>query len=311
MRIENYHVTMVSMNSHERLVQRHERLQIVRVVQREPAKIEPAKLEIKLSEKDKAKLRLIKAILEKLTGRKVRLFLLELSESQHSEEMQAEVTRTQFGVIYERSEHEKESQSTDFSAKGFVETKDGRRMEFEINFHFSRTVEKSEILRFVSGNLQDPLVLKLDEAPLEFSDKKLTLDLNLDGVPDEVRLPRNAMFLVLDANANGRLDDGRELFGPSTGHGFKELAMHDEDKNNWIDESDSIFVKLRVLKVNRDGFELVPLLDANVGAIYLGSVRTLFSLYDDGGILGKLDSSGIYLTEDGRVRTIHQLDLKV
>ncbi|WP_448535889.1 hypothetical protein [Pseudothermotoga sp.] len=311
MRIENYHVTMASMNNHERLVQRHERLQIVRTVRQESVKIDSAKFEVKLSEKDKLKLRLIKAILEKLTGRKVRLFLLELSESQHSEEMQAEVTRTQFGVIYERSEYERESESVTFAAKGYVETKDGRKIEFEVNFHFSRTVEKSEIFRFVSGNLQDPLVLKLDEAPLGFSDKKLTLDLNMDGVLDEFRLPRNAVLLVLDANGNGQLDDGRELFGPSTGHGFKELAMYDEDKNNWIDESDSIFVKLRVLKVNQDGFELVPLLNANVGAIYLGSVRTFFNFYDDEGLLGKLNSSGIYLTEDGRVRTIHQLDLKV
>ncbi|WP_448524051.1 hypothetical protein [Pseudothermotoga sp.] len=311
MRIENYHVTMVSMNTRERLVQRHERLQIVRAVQREPTKIEPAKLEIKLSEKDKAKLKLIKAILEKLTGRKVKLFLLELTESEGSDMAEAGAMRTQVGVIYERGEYERRSESTDFAAKGYVETKDGRRIEFEISFHASRTFERSETFRFIGGNLQDPLILKLDDAPLEFSDKKLTLDLDMDGVLEEFRLPRNAVLLVLDANDNGQLDDGRELFGPSTGDGFNELAMYDEDKNNWIDESDGIFVKMRVLRVNRDGFELVPLLEANVGAIYLGSVRTFFSLYDDEGLLGKLNSSGIYLTEDGRARTIHQLDLKV
>jgi hypothetical protein len=31
------------------------------------------------------------------------------------------------------------------------------------------------------------------------------------------------------------------LFGPQTGNGFAELAEYDEDKNNWIDENDSIY----------------------------------------------------------------------
>uniref|UniRef100_A0A832MP53 Uncharacterized protein n=1 Tax=Pseudothermotoga hypogea TaxID=57487 RepID=A0A832MP53_9THEM len=311
MKIGSYHVTMTSLNRHEHLVQRHERFRMIRVVQQEPAKVEPAKIEIKLSEKDKAKLKLIKAILEKLTGRKVRLFLLELAESGGSDTAEPGATRTQVGVIYERSEYERQSESTDFAAKGYVETKDGRRIEFEISFHASRTFERSEMFRFMSGNLQDPLILKLDDAPLEFSDKKLTLDLDLDGVLDNVRLPKNAVLLVLDSNENGQLDDAHELFGPLTGNGFKELALYDEDKNGWIDESDGIFVKLRVLKANQERVELVSLLEANVGAIYLGSVRTFFSLYDDEGLLGKLSSSGVYLTEDGRVRTIHQLDLKV
>ncbi|HBT38935.1 MAG: Uncharacterized protein XD58_1931 [Thermotoga sp. 50_1627] len=311
MKIGSYHVTMASLNSHERLMQRHERLQVIRVVQQEPARIQSTKVEIKLSEKDKAKLRLIKAILEKLTGRKVRLFLLELAESQQSLEQETQVARNQFVVVYEQNVYERETESVDFSAKGYVETKDGRRIEFEASFHVSRTLERSEMFRFTSGNLQDPLILKLDDAPLEFSDKKLTLDLDLDGTLDSVRLPKNAVLLVFDSNENGQLDDAHELFGPSTGNGFKELAMYDEGMNGWIDESDGIFVKLRVLRMKQEDLELVPLLEANVGAIYLGSVRTIFGLHDHGELLGKLNSSGIYLTEDGGVKTIHQIDLKV
>lgn len=177
-----------------------------------------------------------------------------------------------------------------------------------MNFHLSRTLERSEHFRFASGNLQDPLVLKLDEAPLEFSDKKITLDLDLDGTLDEVSLPKNASLLVFDKNGNNELDDGFELFGPSTGQGFLELSKFDEDKNNWIDESDTIFVKLRVLRT--DDMKLVSLLEANVGAIYLGFVKTTFNYYDGVEQIGRLNSSGIYLTEDGQVRTIHQLDLK-
>ncbi|KAF2958391.1 hypothetical protein AS159_01415 [Thermotoga sp. Ku-13t] len=57
--------------------------------------------------------------------------------------------------------------------------------------------------------------------------------------------------------------------------------------------------------------ELVSLSEANVGAIYLGFVRTPFSLYDSTEIVGKLNSTGIYLTENGRARAVQQLDLRI
>ncbi len=40
-----------------------------------------------------------------------------------------------------------------------------------------------------------------------------------------------------------KINDGSELFGTSSGDGFKDLATYDEDENGWIDENDSIFSK--------------------------------------------------------------------
>lgn len=302
---------MSSTRNYEYLSEKREKVRIVRTVQHDHPHIESAKFEIKLSEKDKLKLKLLKAILEKLTGRKVRLLILELAESNEVSSVEEGRARTQLGVIYEREEYQKESESTDFSAKGYIETEDGRRIEFEVNFHLSRSYESRQSFRLAVGALQDPLVLKLDDAPIEFSDRKIKLDLNLDGESEEFFLPKNAALLVLDLNDNGELDNGHELFGPSTGSGFLELAGYDSDGNKWIDESDTVFVKLRVLKVNGNELKLIPLLEANVGAIYLGFVKTQFSFYDAGNLLGKLNSSGIYFTEDGKVRTVHQLDLRI
>ncbi|MGB9790279.1 MAG: hypothetical protein ACPLTP_06595 [Thermotoga caldifontis] len=310
MKIENYHVAMVSSYSREHVKRTQERIQITRTPVFEPVRVQQAKFEIKMSEKDKAKLKLIKAILEKLTGRKVKLLLLEISESHESVE-RTDSGSVQVGVVYERSEYEREFEVVSFSARGYVETKNGRRIEFEINFHLSRNSERSEFVRLVAGNLQDPLVLKLDDAPLEFFNRKLTLDINFDGAVDEVRLPRNAALLVLDLNENGKLDDAHELFGPSTGQGFLELARYDADRNNWIDENDAVFAKLKLLMADTSDVKLVSLSEANVGAVYLGFVRTPFSLYDGTELVGKINSTGIYLTEDGRTRTVHQLDLKI
>ncbi|MEN3008732.1 hypothetical protein [Pseudothermotoga sp.] len=311
MKIENYHVSMSSVRSYEHLSEKQERIRIVRVVQTEPVRLESTKFEIKLSEKDRLKLMLIKALLEKLTGRKVRLIILESSESKELSIAEPGRIRTQMGFIYEKNEYQRESETTNFSAKGYIETKDGRRIEFEVNFQLSRLYESRQNLRLAVGALQDPIVLKLDDAPIGPFEKKLQLDLDLDGESEEFFLPKNVALLVLDSNDNGKLDDGRELFGPLTGKGFLELSRYDDDGNSWIDESDIVFAKLKILKTDGNGLKLLSLSEVNVGAIYLGFVRTQFNFYDGGTLLGRLNSTGIYLTEDGQVRTVHQLDLKI
>jgi hypothetical protein len=47
---------------------------------------------------------------------------------------------------------------------------------------------------------------------------------------------------------DGRVNDGRELFGPITGDGFAELAAYDDDGNNWIDENDGIYDNLSIVE---------------------------------------------------------------
>jgi hypothetical protein len=61
--------------------------------------------------------------------------------------------------------------------------------------------------------------------------------------------PRSGL-LVIDKNLDGKVNDGSELFGPSTGDGFEKLARYDEDRNGWIDEGAqhaSLLDTLRVL----------------------------------------------------------------
>ncbi len=285
-----------------------------------------ASLKIKLDEKDELKLRIIKILLEKFTGRKVRLLILELKDKEDNQVDDTDETASaasaekpklyeyRFGLIYNMSESYGEQEQTAFEAKAVVTTKDGRRIELSLNFHMSRSSAYSEEFELRLGEaLKDPLVLNFEDAHVQFSDKIVRLDITLDSVLDKFKfVSANSGFLVLDLNGNGAVDTGKELFGPATEDGFKELALYDSDRNGWIDESDPIFFKLKIWSLDENGEpKLFSLFEKNVGAIYLGSVKTKFDVYDSEQLVGRLQNTGIFLIENGKPGTVQQVDLRV
>lgn len=137
-----------------------------------------------------------------------------------------------------------------------------------------------------------PLVLDLDGGgifttsifyPVEF-------DFDVDGLPEEVTWinPETGdVFLVLDLNGNGLIDNGRELFGNSTllpdgseaANGFEALAVYDVpafggDGDGMISRTDRVWNRLRLWSdYNYDAFsdpwELWSLEKSGVEAIGL------------------------------------------
>ena len=86
---------------------------------------------------------------------------------------------------------------------------------------------------------------------------------------------------------------------------------YDSDGNGWIDEADEIFEQLRIWSMDEDGKStLIGLGKAGVGAIYLGSRETEFSLNsDDNNTNAVVRRTGMFLYEQGGVGTMQQLDL--
>jgi len=109
------------------------------------------------------------------------------------------------------------------------------------------------------------------------------------------------------------INHGGELFGALSGNGFAELAQYDDDRNGFIDETDSVFNKLKVwLHADNGESQLIGLLQANVGAMYLGHIETTFDIKDQQNVLqARIRNSGIFITETGAVGTVQQLDLVV
>ena len=207
-----------------------------------------------------------------------------------------------------------ESEYTSFSAKGIAKTEDGREINFNVDYSLSREfMSYTQINEEAALNLCDPLVINVDSSVAGVSDQKFAFDLNADGETENISfLGKGSGFLALDRDKNGRIDDGKELFGASSGDGFKDLSSYDEDKNGWIDENDKIFKELKVWFKNEDGTDtLLSLKQADVGAIHLGSASTEFSLKseDNSATNAIIRRSGIFLKESGGAGTLQHLDM--
>ena len=155
-------------------------------------------------------------------------------------------------------------------------------------------------------------MINFGNATARLTDTLFEFDLNGDGETGQfATLGSGSGYLVLDRNGNGKVDDGTELFGPRSGSGFSELARFDDDGNRWIDANDEIFKSLSVWVQTADGSEaLRSLEEVGVQALYVDSVDDRFTLANSQGVpLGQIKGSGIYLTTDGEVRTLEEIDL--
>lgn len=220
------------------------------------------------------------------------------------------------GGMSVRQVHYSESEDTAFMTKGKAKTEDGRELDFGINVIMSRAfMSYSEVtIPTMNSVLFDPLMLNVGANVAKISDQTFRFDLNMDGEEDDVAMPdRGTAFLALDRNEDGVINDGSELFGVQSGDGFADLAAYDEDGNGWIDENDAVYEKLRVWHKTADGTdEIMDLKAADVGAIYLGSRKTDFSIYGASMQLNAMvRATGFFLRESGGAGTVQHVDLSI
>lgn len=272
------------------------------------------------------KMLVIKVLLEKLTGKKIKLSSpkellpdeenIELSNSVQAARSKAEPSLG-FSIEYDYYESHYESEHTTFSAEGVMKTTDGKEITFAVDVSLSREFMREQNLSIRIGDAArkiDPLVINFNGTAAQLTDTKFSFDIDSDGRVEQISfVAPNSGFLALDHNDDGRINNGNELFGPTAGNGFAELAVYDADHNNWIDENDSIYSRLRIWSKDAQGSDtLVALGQKGIGAIYLGHLNTTFDLKDKQNRLqGSLKSFGIYVNENGSVGTIQQVDLVV
>jgi hypothetical protein len=273
------------------------------------------------------KLRLIRQMLEFLTGRRITVFdardiqatATQPATAPASPPSNTEPPRQQtagYGVEYDRHASYTETEQTNFAASGKVVTADGKEISFNLQLSMSRFYheESSTSLRLgdAASKTTDPLVLNFSGTAAQLTDQRFAFDLNNDGSQEQINfVAPGSGFLAFDRNGDGKINNGSELFGPTSGDGFQELATLDKDKNGWIDENDAAFNQLSVWTRDKNGKDTIQsLAAAGVGAIALSRVATPFELKTNTNeLVGQIRTSGIFLQEQGSAGTIQQIDL--
>lgn len=277
------------------------------------------------------KLQLLRGLLEALTGRKIQF--LDASDltpnssggsaaapsapSAASGDTPPSETPAGYGVEYDRHEEYSEYLRSDFSASGQITTADGKNISFsmQISMEYSYYAESNTQIRLGDAARKvDPLMLNFSGQAADLQDMRFNFDLDADGQQEQIHLPgQGSGFLVFDRNQDGKINDGRELFGPNTGNGFAELSKLDSDANGWIDENDPAYAQLQIWKPDAEGKgSLSSLKAADVGAIALQSVATPFAIKDANNLTqGEIARTGIFLRDSGSAGTIQHVDLSV
>ncbi|WP_297452682.1 hypothetical protein [Persephonella sp.] len=250
---------------------------------------------------------LIKLLIEKITGKKIKNVSISKMKN-FLETKPLDILQSAVELDYKKVSYKENY--VKFIASGYVKTKDGRQIKFDLSFEIDKSQLQLEHLNLKAGSLAliDPLVIVLDgDISALLSDGRFEFDIDSDGKNEKIPLLKEGKgFLVFDKNENGKIDNGGELFGTKTGDGFGELSDYDEDKNNWIDENDRIFNKLGVWMKTPSQDRIYSLKDLDIGAIYLGNTQTYFPFKNS-----QLSQSGIYLKENLDIGFISKIDFKV
>lgn len=274
------------------------------------------------------RLRMLMEMFEALTGKRMKVFdarelqgapaadVAAVPTPSGSPQAAPAPTPAGWGLEFDSHEVRAELESTSVSAQGVVQTADGQTIAFSLNLQMSRAYveERSVSVREGDAVRKDPLVINFDGAGAQLTDMQFAFDLDADGTQENMAfVSAGSGFLALDKNADGKINDGGELFGTRSGNGFADLAQYDQDGNHWIDENDAIYSQLRIWQKDANGQDrLRSLAQAQVGALHLGQVASPFAINNASNQnLGQVRSSGVYLYESGQAGALQQVDLSV
>lgn len=164
----------------------------------------------------------------------------------------------------------------------------------------------------------DPLILDIDGDGFNIESKKYGtyFDLNCDGFAEKINWTNKDAILSIDLNGNGKIDDGREVFGDyhlladgsRATNGFEALAQYDTNGDGVIDNEDEIFSKLRLwIDFNSDGTsgsgELRALAEMGIKAINLNYNNANIST----GTEALIGNTATFVYEDNREGNIGEL----
>ncbi len=190
-------------------------------------------------------------------------------------------------------------QSLDVDFAGSANLADGSSVSWQ--FSLAVTESRFDLRQAPPPELKDPLVLSLGGGIAAIGQEQVAFDLIAGDAMEHIpKLSGQDYYLAWDQNSNQRIDNGNELFGPSTGQGFTELARFDADNNGFIDSADPAYEHLSLWQ---PGQSLQSLKNMGIGAISTQAVATPFNYYHEDQLLARLSKSSIYLSQSPTTAT--------
>lgn len=321
MKIQSSHVEMRAAHAEQRQlrVERQLQVSVTRAAPAPATAADAASPAVCADPAVDAEVRYFQLLIEMLSGRAVRIATLAAdapanADAPQSAQSAPPAPSVQIALSARTREHYSEAETSAFAADATVHTADGREMRIELSLLMQRRFESTTSVTVSAGARKDPLLLNLAGNAPELGAVKYAFDLDADGAKEMVAMATGqSAFVALDRNGDGRITDGGELFGALTGDGFAELARHDDDGNGFIDAGDAVYARLLAFgKDARGGDVLSPLSALGIGALYLGSVETPFSVNTAANeTLAVVRRSGLWIGEDLSAGTLQQLDLVV
>ena len=164
-----------------------------------------------------------------------------------------------------------------------------------------------------AASLVDPLIIDLSGNGIALNSWQVSsalFDLNGDGSKENTGWTKangDDVFLVIDKNSNGNIDNVNEMFGNPSVNGFAELSKYDSNKDNLINATDTQFSLLKLWNDKDadgtvDAGEMTTLSANKVTEISLNKYASIKQ------IAGNLQTAVSTVTKtDGTTRNIHEL----
>jgi len=227
-----------------------------------------------------------------------------------------------------------EQQQLNFAMQGeFII--DNKKVDLNYQLNLQASYSSMRSITTTAAALKDPLIIQFGARSIGHITDYAQFDINNDNKQNDLPIfSGDVGYLVFDKNNNNRVDNGGELFGPTTNNGFSELAQLDSNNNGFFDNQDDKFSQVYIwqpkqAKTNNNEQSLgeqpntqankqnlVSLSQAGIKAISLNAIATQFNFRDqsksgNGAINAQLTQTSFAITENNQALGVHQIDVRL